>query len=77
MPSERTRKSVFDSRRNTVSVFQLLVAGHKDHPNWNPVCMEKFGFPGVKRLERLANSLTEFSEKFQKAGITTQQEGQG
>lgn len=62
---------------NAVCLFQLLDVGHADHPNQNPVCMEKFGFPGVKWLERLANNLPEFSEKFQKAGITTQQEGQG
>jgi hypothetical protein len=40
------------------------------------VCTGEFGFPGVKRFERHANNLPEFSEKLQKAGVTTQQEGQ-
>jgi hypothetical protein len=36
--------------------------------------MVEFGFPGVKSLERQANNLPEFSETFQKTGVTTQQD---
>jgi hypothetical protein len=39
--------------------------------------MGEFDFPGVKRLERDANNVHEFSEKLQKAGLTSQQEAQG
>lgn len=57
--------------------LQLVVTGRRAHPTSNPLCMGEFGFPGVKRLERQANNVHEFSEKLQKAGLTSQQEGQG
>lgn len=55
----------------------MLVTGPRAHPTSNPVCMGEFDFPGVKRLERDANNVHEFSEKLQKAGLTSQQEAQG
>ena len=62
---------------NRVSLLQLLVTGPRAHLTSNPVCMGEFGFPGVKRLERYTNNVYEFSEKLQKAGLTSLQEGRG